>query len=82
MNLAVQLIAVYILTGANCGRSSVRKAQRRSLARQNRKDGDLETKSENTLCTIHWDILKDMKSEDSKIIADGKVIYQAGKWLI
>ncbi|MHA1719561.1 MAG: aminopeptidase [Promethearchaeota archaeon] len=41
-----------------------------------------ETKSENTLCTIHWDILKDMKSEDSKIIADGKVIYQAGKWLI
>ncbi|QEE18094.1 aminopeptidase [Promethearchaeum syntrophicum] len=41
-----------------------------------------ETKSENTLCAIHWDILKDMKSEDSKIIADGKVIYQAGKWLI
>ena len=41
-----------------------------------------ETKSENTLCPIHWDILKDMKSEDSKIIADGKVIYQAGKWLI
>jgi len=41
-----------------------------------------ETKSENQLCPIHWDILKDMKSEDSKIIADGKVIYQAGKWLI
>ena len=41
-----------------------------------------ETKSENTLCTIHWDILKDMKSENSQIIADGKVIYQAGKWLI
>jgi len=41
-----------------------------------------ETKSENTLCSIHWDILKDMKSEDSKIIADGKIIYQAGKWLI
>ncbi len=31
---------------------------------------------------IHWDILKDMKSEDSQVIADGKVIYQAGKWLI
>ena len=31
---------------------------------------------------IHWDILKEMKSEDSKVIADGKVIYQAGKWLI
>ena len=41
-----------------------------------------ETLSENTACPIHWDILKDMKSEDSKIIADGKVIYQAGKWLI
>ena len=41
-----------------------------------------ESKSENTLCAIHWDILKDMKSEDSKIIADGKVIHQAGKWLI
>ena len=31
---------------------------------------------------IHWDILKDMKTPDSKIIADGKVIYQEGKWLI
>lgn len=41
-----------------------------------------DTKSENQNCMIHWDILKDMKSEDSKILADGKVIYQAGKWLI
>ena len=41
-----------------------------------------QTKSENTLCPIHWDILKDMKSENSKIFADGKIIYQAGKWLI
>ena len=41
-----------------------------------------QTKSENQNCVIHWDILKDMKSEDSKIIADGKIIYQAGKWLI
>ncbi|WP_457557782.1 aminopeptidase [Candidatus Harpocratesius sp.] len=41
-----------------------------------------ETKSENQECAIHWDILKDMKSPESKVIADGKVIYQAGKWLI
>jgi len=41
-----------------------------------------ETKSENLECAIHWDILKDMKSENSQIIADGQVIYQAGKWLI
>ena len=32
--------------------------------------------------TIHWDILKDMKSEDSVIYLDGKEIYKAGKWLI
>lgn len=32
--------------------------------------------------TIHWDILKDMRSEDSIIYADDKVIYQAGKWMI
>ena len=31
---------------------------------------------------IHWDILKDMKSEDSVIYLDGKEIYRAGKWLI
>jgi aminopeptidase len=31
---------------------------------------------------IHWDILKNMKTPDSKIIGDGIVIYQAGKWLI
>ncbi len=31
---------------------------------------------------IHWDILKDMKSKDSKIILDGEEIYKAGKWLI
>ena len=32
--------------------------------------------------TIHWDILKDMKSEDSVIYLDGEEIYKAGKWLI
>ncbi|MHA1461154.1 MAG: aminopeptidase [Promethearchaeota archaeon] len=31
---------------------------------------------------IHWDILKDMKLPGSKIIADGKVIYEEGKWKI
>ncbi len=31
---------------------------------------------------IHWDILKDMKLPGSKIIADGKVIYEEGNWLI
>ena len=31
---------------------------------------------------IHWDILKDMKSEESKIFLDGEVIYKAGKWKI
>jgi aminopeptidase len=40
-----------------------------------------ETGSKNQ-SAIHWDILKDMKSEESKILLDGEVIYQAGKWLI
>ena len=31
---------------------------------------------------IHWDILKDMKLSGSKIIADGKVIYEEGNLLI
>ncbi|MBK5114032.1 MAG: aminopeptidase [Candidatus Heimdallarchaeota archaeon] len=31
---------------------------------------------------IHWDILKDMKSKDSKILLDGEEIYKVGKWLI
>ena len=32
--------------------------------------------------SIHWDILKDMKSKDSIIYLDGKEIYKVGKWLI
>ena len=40
-----------------------------------------ETGSKNQ-SSIHWDILKDMKSEKSKILLDGEVIYKAGKWLI
>ncbi len=31
---------------------------------------------------IHWDILKDMKSDESIIYLDGKEIYKSGKWLI
>jgi aminopeptidase len=31
---------------------------------------------------IHWDILKEMKSDDSVIYLDGKEIYKAGKWFI
>ena len=31
---------------------------------------------------IHWDILKDMSLPGSKIIADGNVIYEEGKWKI
>ncbi len=34
------------------------------------------------ISTIHWDILKDMKVSGSKIIADGVVIYEEGKWKI
>lgn len=32
--------------------------------------------------SIHWDLLKDMKSEESLIYLDKEVIYKAGKWLI
>ncbi len=32
--------------------------------------------------SIHWDILKDMKSDDSIIYLDGEEIYKAGKWLL
>ena len=32
--------------------------------------------------SVHWDLLKDMKDSEAKIILDGEVIYQAGKWLI
>ncbi|MFX1498903.1 MAG: aminopeptidase [Promethearchaeota archaeon] len=33
-------------------------------------------------CGIHWDILKDMKVPGSKVLADGQVIYEEGKWKI
>lgn len=33
-------------------------------------------------CGIHWDIIKDMTTPGSKILADGKVIYEEGKWKI
>ena len=40
-----------------------------------------QTGSKN-VSNIHWDILKDMKSDNSVIYVDGKEIYRAGKWLI
>ncbi|MFX1572703.1 MAG: aminopeptidase, partial [Promethearchaeota archaeon] len=40
-----------------------------------------ECGSEN-ISSIHWDILKDMKVSGSKLIADGKVFYEEGKWKI
>ena len=36
----------------------------------------------NNYCGIHWDFLKDMTLPGSKIIADGKVIYEEGQWKI
>ncbi len=32
--------------------------------------------------SVHWDILKDMKDPEAKILLDGEKIYQGGKWLI
>ena len=32
--------------------------------------------------SVHWDILKDMTLPGSKILADGKLIYEEGKWKI
>jgi len=34
------------------------------------------------ISAIHWDILKDMKVSGSRILADGKVFYEEGKWKI
>ena len=31
---------------------------------------------------IHWDILKDMRLDGSKILADNKIIYEKGQWKI
>jgi aminopeptidase len=33
-------------------------------------------------CGIHWDILKNMATPGSNILADNKVIYEEGKWKI
>ncbi|MHA1240804.1 MAG: aminopeptidase [Promethearchaeota archaeon] len=43
--------------------------------------GPPETGSTNK-SAIHWDILKDMSLPGSKVIADGKIIYEEGKWKI
>ena len=42
----------------------------------------IPTTGSKNMSAIHWDILKDMKSKDSKIFLDGEEIYKAGKWLI
>ena len=34
------------------------------------------------MSTIHWDLLKNMKIAGSKILADGKTVYEEGKWKI
>jgi aminopeptidase len=44
-------------------------------------DGFKELGSKNE-CSIHWDILKNMKKPGSKIIADDKIIYEEGHWKI
>lgn len=43
--------------------------------------GPKETGSQNE-SSIHWDILKDMTVEGSKVLADGEVIYKEGEWKI
>jgi len=42
----------------------------------------IPTTGSKNVSTIHWDILKDMKLPGSQVIADGKTIYEEGKWLI
>ncbi|MFX1477222.1 MAG: aminopeptidase [Promethearchaeota archaeon] len=44
-------------------------------------DGFKITGSQNE-SAIHWDLLKDMKKPGSKILADGEVIYNEGKFVI
>lgn len=44
-------------------------------------DGFKITGSKNE-SAIHWDLLKDMNKPGSKILADGKVIYNEGKFVI
>ena len=44
-------------------------------------DGYPETGSKNQ-SAIHWDILKDMRLPGSKIMADRKIIYEEGQWMI
>ena len=41
-----------------------------------------EESGSKNISSVHWDILKDMKVPGSKIIADDKVIYKEGKWII
>ncbi|MBD3193975.1 MAG: aminopeptidase [Candidatus Lokiarchaeota archaeon] len=41
--------------------------------------GFKETGSKNE-AAVHWDFIKDMKVEGSKVLGDGKIIYEEGKW--
>jgi aminopeptidase len=34
------------------------------------------------MSAIHWDIIKNMETPESKVFADNKVIYEAGEWKI
>ncbi len=40
-----------------------------------------ETGSKNR-SAIHWDMIKDMRSEEARVYADGELVYKAGKFLL
>ncbi|MHA1914128.1 MAG: aminopeptidase [Promethearchaeota archaeon] len=42
----------------------------------------LEESGSKNNSAIHWDILKDMTQQGSKILADNKIIYEQGQWKI
>ena len=42
----------------------------------------LQDAGSKNVSAIHWDILKDMTIPGSKILGDGKILYEEGKWKI
>ena len=34
------------------------------------------------MSSVHWDIIKNMESPNSKVLTDGKIVYEAGEWKI
>ncbi len=34
------------------------------------------------MSSVHWDIIKNMESAESKVYADGNLVYEAGEWKI